>query len=89
MRQFKLQPAYVQRGREVIWLYLGYYGTARGAREGERRLVNFGFRSHRRIGILGGFDPNLDGLADRSRGGRADAALVRLGSPPKADQKRP
>jgi len=50
-------------------------------REGERRLVHFWFRSHRRTGMLGGLDQNLDRLWGRLLDGRADGALVRLSAP--------
>jgi EpsI family protein len=47
-------------------------------REGERRLVHYWYRSHRRTGMLGGLDQNLDRLAGRLLEGRADGALVRI-----------
>ena len=47
-------------------------------RDGERQLVHFWFRSHRRTGLLGGLDQNVDRLVGRLRDGRADGALVRL-----------
>ncbi len=47
-------------------------------RGGERQLVHFWFRSIRRTGLLGGIDQNLDRLAGRLGGGRADGALIRL-----------
>ena len=94
-----LQRAYVHPAGELIWLYIGYYGTRRGGRPehnpsgcytgagwgieatrqidvtpeqglrvneyrveraGERRLVHFWYRSHRRTGMLGGLDQNID-----------------------------
>ncbi len=114
--------------RELVWLYVGYYGTARGGRpehtprgcytgagwaildsqtlegsstapaeegdpasprvheyrvgrEGEERLVHFWYRSHRRTGMVGGLDQNLDRLAGRLFDGRADGALIRLSTP--------
>ena len=102
---------------DVLWLYVGYYGTARGGRPehtprgcypgagwsiessrtlpvgrgselwvneyrvrqgDEERLVHFWYRSHRRTGILGGFDQSLDHLLGRLQQGRADGALVRI-----------
>lgn len=105
---------------EIIWLYLGYYGTARGgrpehtprgcytgagwaivssrtlpmappgalrvneyrvARDGEERLVHFWYRSHRRTGMVGGLDQNLDRLAGLLLDGRADGALIRVSTP--------
>jgi len=47
-------------------------------RAGDRRLVHYWYRSHRRSGILGGIDQNLDRLVGRLVDGRADGALVRL-----------
>jgi EpsI family protein len=105
---------------EIIWLYVGYYGTTRGGRpehtprgcytgagwaivasrtlymaqtdalrvseyrverEGEERLVHFWYRSHRRTGMIGGLDRNLDRLAGRLLDGRADGALIRVSTP--------
>lgn len=102
---------------DVVWLYVGYYGTARGgrpehtprgcytgagwaieasrtvpadgagwlrmneyrvARGGQKRLVHFWYRSHRRTGMVGGLDQNLDRIAGRLLEGRADGALIRL-----------
>jgi EpsI family protein len=113
---FNLQRVYF-RGDRLVWLYIGYYGTARGgrpehtprgcytgagwgiestrtlsaagesqlrvnefvvAREGERRLVHFWYRSHRRTGILGGWSQNLDRFAGRILDNRADGALIRI-----------
>jgi EpsI family protein len=118
--EVNLQRAYVHPTRDVIWLYVGYYGTGRGGRpehtprgcytgagwsivdqrtldvdregrlrvneflverQGERRLVHFWFRSHRRTGMLGGIDQNIDRLLGRLLDRRADGALVRLSSP--------
>ena len=50
-------------------------------REGERRLVHFWFRSHRRTGMTGGLDQNLDRMAGRLFDGRADGALIRVSTP--------
>jgi len=50
-------------------------------RDGERRLVHFWYRSHRRTGMLGGLDRNIDRLIGRLIDGRADGALVRLSTP--------
>lgn len=47
-------------------------------RHGERRLVHFWYRSHRRSGMLGGLDQNIDRLLGRLFDGRADGALIRL-----------
>jgi EpsI family protein len=105
---------------EIIWLYVGYYGTTRGgrpehtprgcytgagwaivtsrtlpvagtdglrvnefrvAREGEERLVHFWYRSHRRTGMVGGIDQNLDRMMGRLLEGRADGALIRVSTP--------
>lgn len=115
-----LQRTYYGLGEAPVWLYIGYYGTARGGRpkhvprgcypgagwlieetrvltvdpqsrlrvneyhverEGERRLVQFWYRSHRRTGMLGGFDQNIDRIVGRIAHGRADGALVRLSTP--------
>jgi EpsI family protein len=115
-----LQRLYTFPTGEMVWLYLGYYGTARGGRpehtprscyvsagwgieatrtlevesntsfrvneyrvekDGERRLVLFWFRSHRRTGMLGGFDQNVDRLLGRLLDGRADGALIRVSTP--------
>jgi EpsI family protein len=48
---------------------------------GERRLVHFWYRSHRRTGILGGLDQNIDRLLGRLLNNRADGALVRISTP--------
>ncbi len=50
-------------------------------RESEQRLVHFWFRSHRRTGMLGGMDQNVDRVLGRLLEGRADGALVRLSTP--------
>lgn len=47
-------------------------------RGGERRLLFFWFRSHRRTGMVGGFDLAVDKIVGRLVYGRADGALVRL-----------
>ncbi len=47
-------------------------------RKGEKRLVHFYYRSHRRTGMLGGLDQNVDRLLGRLQDRRADGALVRL-----------
>jgi EpsI family protein len=117
---FNLQRAYLHATGELVWLYVGYYGTARGGRpehtprgcytgagwqieasrtldvvpggalrateyqverKGERRLVHFWFRSHRRTGMVDGLDQNLDRLLGRLLEGRADGALVRISTP--------
>lgn len=117
---FNLQRVYRHASGDIVWLYVGYYGTARGGRpehtprgcytgagwgieatdtlvvdperglrvneyrverDGERRLVHFWFRSHRRTGMLGGLDQNLDRLLGRLLDGRADGALVRISTP--------
>jgi len=49
--------------------------------EGVRHLVQFWFRSHRRTGMLGGFDQTLDRLLGRLLDGRADGSLVRISTP--------
>jgi EpsI family protein len=125
---FNLQRAYYHLRGDPVWLYVGYYGTARGgrpehsprgcytgagwniessrklqvapgsklrvneyrvARGGERRLVHFWFRSHRRTGLLGGLDQNLDRLVGRLSQGRADGALVRVSTPLQGDELAP
>jgi EpsI family protein len=45
---------------------------------GNRRLVHFWYRSHRRTGILGGLDQNLDRFVGRLFDKRADGALIRV-----------
>ncbi len=121
---FNFQRAYFTRSGDQIWLYVGYYGTARGGRpehtprscytgagwgiessriveidsndefraneylieqRGEQRLVHFWYRSHRRTGILGGLDQNIDRLLGRLLDGRADGALVRISTPISGD----
>lgn len=116
---FNLQRAYISP-ETIVWLYIGYYGTARGGRpehtprgcytgagwgieasrtlevantgalrvneyrverDGESRLVHFWYRSHRRTGMLGGWDQNVDRLLGRLSDGRADGALIRLSTP--------
>lgn len=115
-----LQRLYTHPAGASVWLYIGYYGTARGGRpehtprgcytgagwgiessrsldaepggplrvneyvverDGERQLVHFWYRSHRRTGLLGGLDQNVDRLLGRLLDGRADGALVRLSTP--------
>ena len=56
------------------------------AQAGERRLVHFYYRSHRRSGLLGGMDQVMDQLANRIANGRADGALVRLSTPIEGDE---
>ena len=56
-------------------------------RDGSRRLVFFWYRSHRRTGMLGGLDQNLDRLAGRLLDGRADGALVRVSTPLRPGQE--
>ena len=121
---FNFQRTYLTRSGDKIWLYVGYYGTARGGRpehtprgcytgagwgikssrtveidsnvefraneylveqRGEQRLVHFWYRSHRRTGILGGLDQNIDRLLGRLLDGRADGALVRISTPISGD----
>ena len=106
--------------RDLVWLYIGYYGTQRGgqpehtpsecypsagwaiesdrtvtldeerglaaneyivARESERRLVYFWYRSHRSTGMLGSLGMGFDRLRGRLSTGRADGALVRVSTP--------
>jgi EpsI family protein len=117
---FNLQRTYVSRLGDLVWVYVGYYGTERGGRpehtprgcytgagwgiessrtvditpsaalraneylltnSGQSRLVHFWYRSHRRTGILGGLDQNLDRLMGRLLDRRADGALVRVSTP--------
>lgn len=49
--------------------------------DGQRRLVQFWYRSHRRTGILGGLDQNIDRMLGRLLAGRADGALIRISTP--------
>jgi EpsI family protein len=122
--EFNLQRAYLHPSGELVWLYVGYYGTTRGGRpehtprgcytgagwhiletralaadprarlrvneflverDGEQQLVHFWYRSHRRTGLLGGLDQNLDRLLGRLLDARADGALVRVSAPVRAD----
>jgi EpsI family protein len=53
----------------------------RVAREGEERLIHFWYRSHRRTGMVGGVDQNLDRMIGRLLEGRADGALIRVSTP--------
>lgn len=115
-----LQRAYLHPSGEIVWTYVGYYGTKRGGRpehvprgcytgagwailesrrlelsaeprlrvneytierDGERRLVQFWYRSFRGGGLLGGWDQSLDRLVGRLTEGRADGALVRISTP--------
>jgi EpsI family protein len=117
---FNLQRAYATRRGDIVWLYVGYYGTERGGRpehtprgcytgagwgiessrtiditpdrslraneylvtrDGKQRLVHFWFRSHRRTGLLGGFDQNVDRMLGRLIYGRVDGMLVRVSTP--------
>jgi EpsI family protein len=117
---FNLQRAYGHALGDVVWLYVGYYGTERGGRpehtpwvcypsngwtivrqsvvrsahpgnwranellidkDGERRLVHFWYQSHRRTGMLGGFEQAVDRVLGRLMEGRADGSLVRLSTP--------
>jgi EpsI family protein len=50
-------------------------------RDGQRRLVHYWYRSHRRTGMIGGLDQNLDRLLGRLLEGRADGALIRISTP--------
>jgi len=59
-------------------LHVQEYLVERGS---ERRLVHFWYRSHRRTGMVGGLDQNIDRLIGRLLDGRADGALVRLSTP--------
>ncbi len=115
---FNLQRTYSDRFGQIVWLYVGYYGTERGGRpehtprgcytgagwgiessrtvnvtpnlraneylvavSGRRRLVHFWYRSHRRTGILGGLDQNVDRFLGRLFDKRADGALIRISTP--------
>lgn len=117
---YNVQRVYLHPTGRPIWLYIGYYGTARGGRpehtprgcytgagwgiessriiehgpqpphqateylverDGRRRLVHYWFRSHRRTGMTGGLDQNIDRFVGRLLEGRADGALVRLSTP--------
>ena len=59
----------------------------RVSRDGESMLVHFWYRSHRRSGMLGGLDQNLDRLLGRLLDGRADGALVRVSAPLRGDDE--
>ncbi|MCH2187959.1 EpsI family protein, partial [Myxococcota bacterium] len=50
-------------------------------REGQTRLVHFWYRSHRRTGMVGGLDQNIDRMIGRLMDGRADGALIRVSTP--------
>ena len=50
-------------------------------RDGQRRLIHFWYRSHRRTGMLGGLDQNIDRLLGRLFDSRADGALIRVSTP--------
>ena len=69
-----LDPAHQLRAKEYLV-----------SREGERRLVVFWYRSHRRTGMTGGLDQNLDRMAGRLFAGRADGALIRTSTPLEGD----
>lgn len=114
---FNLQRAYRDDAGDLVWLYVGYYGTSRGGRPEhtprgcytgagwgiadsrvvtvdestglrvqeylvergpEQHLVHFWYRSHRRTGMLGGLDQNVDRVIGRLLDGRSDGALVRI-----------
>ena len=47
-------------------------------RGSERRLVHYWYRSHRRTGMLGGLDQNIDRVLGQLGDGRSDGALVTL-----------
>jgi EpsI family protein len=47
----------------------------------KRRLVHFWYRSHRRTGILGGIDQNVDRMLGLLLDRRADGALIRISTP--------
>ena len=103
---------------ELVWTYVGYYGTRRGGQPehtpstcylahgwtiqgarkvrlstelavnefivtqgGQRRLVYFWYRSHRRTGMTTRLSLALDHLLARVSNGRADGALVRVSTP--------
>lgn len=124
--QVNLQRVYRHGTGDVLWLYLGYYGTERGGRpehtprgcytgagwhiEAQQRLeagggsplrvnefrvrrnadqllVHFWYHSHRRTGMVGGLDQNLDRLLGRVLEGRADGALVRVSAPLRGDDE--
>jgi EpsI family protein len=114
---FNLKRAYRGPSGELVWLYVGYYGTSRGGRPehtprgcytgagwgiaesrvvvvdpngglrvqeylvergSERRLVHYWYRSHRRTGMVGGLDQNVDRVVGRLMDGRSDGALIRI-----------
>jgi len=51
------------------------------ARDAERRLVLFWYRSHQSTGMLGRLGTSIDRLIGRLSVGRADGALVRISTP--------
>ena len=57
--------------------------------DGQRRLVHFWYRSHRRTGLLGPVDIAVDHFLGRFRDDRADGALVRLSTPVGVDDEIP
>ena len=119
---YNLQRRYVHPLGDLVWLYVGYYGTERGGRPehspwqcypsngwtivrqrvveaadnranelvvekaGDRRLVHFWYQSHRKTGMLGGFDQAVERFISRIRFGRADGSLVRLSTPIRGDE---
>lgn len=115
---FHVNRVYVHRFGDIVWFYMGYYGTERGGRpvhtpwacypsngwqivsneivevapglraneflvekDGQQRIVFFWYQSHRRGGMLGGFDQAVDRFVSRLVEGRADGSLVRLSTP--------
>ncbi len=119
---YNLQRTYVHPLGDLVWLYVGYYGTERGGRPehtpwqcypsngwtivrhevveaadnranelvvekgGDRRLVHFWYQSHRKRGMLGGFDQAVERFVSQIRFGRADGSLVRLSTPIRGDE---
>lgn len=121
-----VQRTYSGAGGDIVFLYIGYYGTDRGGRpehtpevcypsagweivrsddlvidpglglganemlierKGERRLVQFWYRSLYRTGIHDPIGALTDKILNRLLNGRADGALVRVSMPlrPNAD----
>jgi EpsI family protein len=57
------------------------------ARDGERRLVHFWYRSARRTGMIRGWEQNIDRFVGRLTTGRADGALIRISTPLNGDDE--
>jgi EpsI family protein len=69
-RRLSIDPARGLRAEELLV-----------ERDGERRLVQYWFRSHRGTGLVGSLALSVDHLLGRLASGRADGALVRISTP--------